>query len=1581
MNRRILGSNINLTTTPDYRRLGQLLDEIRANSAVIGGISFGNAESIGQIRYNDAVNRLEIGVDDGSGGVEFIPLSAEGDPITTPNVVAGNITIEDDTISNDALLLFNIANTDILEFTQNAGETYIQSLSPLNIGTDIGGTNTILQISTNITSNVDLDMNNNNITNGGTISGTFSANGAMDMNDNGISNLEDPVDSQDASTKNYVDTNLVWEKTGTDIVPIDTAVDTINFINGNMNIKRATSNVFDVYSLFNFVDLTDIYNNANDAVLGTGTTRGTFDGSENIILSGTNTPQLEIDNIAPDQLTSPNDGFVFFCRIRIDSIPSDGVIFELHFTIEGTLNDTRYSIGVEALGNDLQFWIRSGSSGTATTFNNLTTSQLADSTYHVFTIEKLNEVAGAQTRLRFDDTILDTAFESTPPGYNYNLLLGGTNITGYCSTLLVVDKLLTNTERLDIINNINNNPDLDLLPIDTIYTMNINRPLNVQKELDMNNNNIINGGTITMNDISTTNMTSGNIQIIGDTISNITTNDITINSNITSSNIAQFGNVKIEDNTIENITVGNVIEFGKSVFIDDIQVGNFTIDTNIIENPNVITMISNNSDQTELVQSSTFNLSGYSITDCIYNPNDGLYYATVDPSSIGVPPIVKTQSPTSNTLIDSGTTVPETDAESFHIKYVPELNLLYLDYNSLNGGVLRVGTPGATIFTEIIPDTSNQLTNVESITYHPGPKTITYTASEFTYSTDGINFNSLALTNISRLTTRVVYADHINRYLVYRELEPMVYLDDNFNEDTSLTATFDVSPDTGRKTLLYHRSRQYVILISVGGSLHISYNGTDFTYVKNQPFVDVNATRLHKFWFDDIARFICVGRDVGEINITNIYVSNDGINWVSIEDQFNLQFLGAVYRKDTKQLFGNVLSPAGFQNIDIITPDNVVGLDLNLSKISNLAEPTNANDGVTKNYVDTINTQNFQDNLSIQEIEEIPAGYENPISGTTDIIYANSQFYVIGDNIWTSSDGKRFTQISTQSGFRIIYSGSIFVILDGSSILYSTDAITWTTASTVPATGGTVENLAYGGGQFYVSTTNDFILRSSDGDTWTIAFDSNGTQYNILGLAHMANINSIVFTTYNSLNDTNVILRYISDTSTNELTPTNSGIVISSLSRGQIQYRESRNELIISNVVGYITTEDAINVKLGQPAGLPGRDNDYLFAFPNQPSVLIFTNGTGLRSYYADTSDVNTPDYPDINTPFDITYEVSGAKKVAYSGNELIMIDGTDIARAEFYTDWNGVNDVLNTDYIVSTNVENVVYVFANVNNSLGNNNIIFSSDGGETWTPITGIDTPNIAPIDKFAYFNSRLINKRYLFNINTNLTLTEIDTYTYIEPKSSIYVNYLEILVSTVEIGASITGTNNEDLRIGISNNGTAFSIATLDIEDRSFSLRAIASSDYLRRIITLPDTAGNLGLISQDAKTWNTITVPNLSYKEAVWSPELQKFIAIGSTSPYIAYSADGITWNTGSGINSEPNTMINILGRILVGCNGEIFISTNGEDYTSFNTASYNWNSFSWLPRYNRIIGVSLDNEVVKITFDPAEPLTIQKKLYN
>lgn len=116
MSRRILGANVNLTTRPDYGRLGQLLDEVRAESALIGGVSFGNAETLGQIRYNDGINRLEIGVDDGSGGVEFIPIGAEGDPVATTEVVAGNIELAGDTISNtqgNAITVGEMSTTQI----------------------------------------------------------------------------------------------------------------------------------------------------------------------------------------------------------------------------------------------------------------------------------------------------------------------------------------------------------------------------------------------------------------------------------------------------------------------------------------------------------------------------------------------------------------------------------------------------------------------------------------------------------------------------------------------------------------------------------------------------------------------------------------------------------------------------------------------------------------------------------------------------------------------------------------------------------------------------------------------------------------------------------------------------------------------------------------------------------------------------------------------------------------------------------------------------------------------------------------------------------------------------------------------------------------------------------------------------------------------------------------------------------------------------------------------------------------------------------------------------------------------------
>ncbi len=118
----------------------------------------------------------------------------------------------------------------------------------------------------------------------------------------------------------------------------------------------------------------------------------------------------------------------------------------------------------------------------------------------------------------------------------------------------------------------------------------------------------------------------------------------------------------------------------------------------------------------------------------------------------------------------------------------------------------------------------------------------------------------------------------------------------------------------------------------------------------------------------------------------------------------------------------------------------------------------------------------------------------NPLN---TVIYAGGRFVAAGDGstVLTSSDGITWTAATTPAGnnfYRALaHSGSRYVVVgpgpgptDRGAAAFSDDAVTWT-AATLPANKGTMTGVAYGAGVFVAVGETGRIYTSADGTTWT----------------------------------------------------------------------------------------------------------------------------------------------------------------------------------------------------------------------------------------------------------------------------------------------------------------------------------------------------------------------------------------------------------------------------------------------------------------------------------------------------------------
>lgn len=129
-------------------------------------------------------------------------------------------------------------------------------------------------------------------------------------------------------------------------------------------------------------------------------------------------------------------------------------------------------------------------------------------------------------------------------------------------------------------------------------------------------------------------------------------------------------------------------------------------------------------------------------------------------------------------------------------------------------------------------------------------------------------------------------------------------------------------------------------------------------------------------------------------------------------------------------------------------------------------------------------------------------------NGIRTVAYGNGLWVAGGDNgtLTTSTDGITWTARTSQFGtgpiYAALYANSLWVIVGSNAgataalISTSTDGITWTART--PATSGTANTIAYGGGYWVIGTdlaTNNYMY-STNGTTWTGAANgANAIQY------------------------------------------------------------------------------------------------------------------------------------------------------------------------------------------------------------------------------------------------------------------------------------------------------------------------------------------------------------------------------------------------------------------------------------------------------------------------------------------------------
>jgi hypothetical protein len=137
------------------------------------------------------------------------------------------------------------------------------------------------------------------------------------------------------------------------------------------------------------------------------------------------------------------------------------------------------------------------------------------------------------------------------------------------------------------------------------------------------------------------------------------------------------------------------------------------------------------------------------------------------------------------------------------------------------------------------------------------------------------------------------------------------------------------------------------------------------------------------------------------------------------------------------------------------------------------------------------------------------------VASCNKVIYANSQFVAVGNNvIYTSSGGVTWTSQTSPANINyqdVIYANSLYIAYGtfvGANLATSTDGVTWTSRSVGV---GNVLQVIYAGGQFVAAGTMG-VYTSPDGVTWTSRTTglttANHTSIAYIGSTYYAGTNS-----------------------------------------------------------------------------------------------------------------------------------------------------------------------------------------------------------------------------------------------------------------------------------------------------------------------------------------------------------------------------------------------------------------------------------------------------------------------------------------
>jgi hypothetical protein len=273
-------------------------------------------------------------------------------------------------------------------------------------------------------------------------------------------------------------------------------------------------------------------------------------------------------------------------------------------------------------------------------------------------------------------------------------------------------------------------------------------------------------------------------------------------------------------------------------------------------------------------------------------------------------------------------------------------------------------------------------------------------------------------------------------------------------------------------------------------------------------------------------------------------------------------------------------------------------------------------------------------------------------------------------NVWTSGD-KGATWVARTNAARyapsmpttwvgrdVLWANNLFVMVLSHAIATSTDGLTWTVRLTLTATTPSFDSIAYGGGRWLVAGATSTVLYSStDGTTWTLeaALPVSAQQ------------------------------KLIYDTTNTRFVYANTGTYYSSTNGVSWASAGSGSNTIYVNGAAYAPSTGVYVVTIGTPGRL-----------------AYGTIGTTFTSHY--TYVAGQSQLSDTLDSYYYVYWISELSKFIACGDRCVALINAD------------VSTVTRVELSFPTTITHIVYA-AGTLIGVSNDGIIFSTDGGSTWS------------------------------------------------------------------------------------------------------------------------------------------------------------------------------------------------------------------------------------------------------------------------